>query len=86
MSEPPDGLNRRLIARGVGMYGTIGIELVLATLVGYWIGTRLDAWLGWEPVGTVFFLIAGAAAGIKRLVTVTRRALREGQEDDPTGP
>jgi len=68
------------------MYGTIGLEMVLATLVGYWIGAWVDARLGSEPWATVFFLIVGVAAGIKRLVTVVRRALREDGDDGVQAP
>jgi F0F1-type ATP synthase assembly protein I len=82
MSEPSNEHDRRLVARGVALYGTIGLEMVLATLVGYWIGAKVDAWLGSEPWATSFFLIVGVAAGIKRLVSVVRRALREDGDDD----
>jgi len=82
MSGPSDERERRLVARGVALYGTIGLEMVLATLVGYWIGSEVDERFGSEPWATTFFLIVGVAAGIKRLVTVVRRALREDGDDD----
>ena len=74
------------MARGVALYGTIGLEMVLATLVGYWIGAWVDERLASEPWATVFFLIVGVAAGIKRLVTVVRRALREDGDGDAQTP
>ena len=86
MSGPSDEGDRRLVARGVALYGTIGLEMVLATLVGYWFGAWVDERLGSGPWATTFFLIVGVAAGIKRLVTVVRRAMREDGDDGVQAP
>jgi ATP synthase protein I len=71
------------MARGVGMYGTLGLEMVLSTLVGYWFGEWLDGVFATAPWLTILFLIVGVAAGLKRLVVVVQRALREEMDDDP---
>ena len=82
-SKDEQGADKRLMARGVGMYGTIGLEMVLSTLLGYWVGEWLDERLATAPWFTILFLIVGVAAGLKRLVVVVQRALREELDDDP---
>ncbi len=82
-SDDDRGAQKRLMARGVGMYGTLGLEMVLSTLIGYWFGEWLDGVLGTAPWLTILFLIVGVAAGLKRLVVVVQRALREEMDDDP---
>jgi ATP synthase protein I len=77
------GADKRLMARGVGMYGTLGLEMVLSTLLGYWFGDWLDGQLDTAPWLTIIFLVVGVAAGIKRLIVVVQRALREEMDDDP---
>ena len=86
MSGPGGSSEKRLLARGLALYGTIGLEMVLATLVGYWFGAWVDERLGSGPWATTFFLIVGVAAGIKRLVTVVRRAMREDGDDGVQAP
>ena len=50
--------------RGMGQYGTIGIEMVLSMLVGLWIGTKLDEKLGTAPwMAVLWFFFGCAAAG-----------------------
>lgn len=82
-SKDDQGSEKRLMLRGVGMYGTLGLEMVLSTLLGYWVGEWLDGRLATAPWLTILFLIVGVAAGIRRLVVVVQRALREELDDDP---
>jgi ATP synthase protein I len=50
--------------KSLGAYGTIGLEIVLSILVGLWIGTKLDAWLGTTPwMAVAWFGLGCAAAG-----------------------
>jgi F0F1-type ATP synthase assembly protein I len=50
--------------KGMGSYGTVGIEMVLSILFGLFIGTKLDDWLGTKPImALVWFGFGCAAAG-----------------------
>jgi ATP synthase protein I len=80
--EPASDADRKALLRGVGLYGTVGLEMVLATLLGWWIGARLDEWCGTGPWLTVLFLAAGVGAAVKRVVTVVRHALREEGDEE----
>lgn len=50
--------------KGIGRYGTVGLEMVLSILFGLFIGTKLDGWLGTSPwMAVVWFGFGCAAAG-----------------------
>ena len=42
----------------------IGLELVVAIVVGVGIGWAIDSWLGTRPVGMIVFFFLGVAAGM----------------------
>ncbi len=68
--------------KGVGRYGTVGLELVLSVLVGLFGGQFLDRRLGTEPWLMLIGLGYGVAAGIRGLYRVAARATREAEELD----
>lgn len=51
--------------KGMGQYGTVGLEMVLSILFGLFIGTKLDAWLGTSPWLAVVWFGFGCAAAAK---------------------
>lgn len=53
--------------RGLGSYGTVGLELVISIVVGLYIGRWLDEKLGTEPVFSVIWFLFGVAAGGRSL-------------------
>lgn len=63
-------------------YATVGIELVLSILFGYFGGQWLDeklqthGWLTWLGFGF------GVAAGFRAVFRVARQATREAEEED----
>ncbi|MDQ3033243.1 MAG: AtpZ/AtpI family protein [Myxococcota bacterium] len=59
--------------RTAGRVGSIGIELVIATLVGYTAGVWLDGKLGTAPYLTLAGLVLGIAAGFKGLFDLTKK-------------
>ncbi|MEL6177754.1 MAG: AtpZ/AtpI family protein [Myxococcota bacterium] len=63
-------------------FSYIGIEFGLALFVGWFIGTRLDAWLGTEPIMLVIWIGLGFASAVRDLVRLVRRAKRELEDDD----
>jgi len=42
----------------------IGLELVVAVIVGFFIGWAVDRWLGTRPWGEIGFFFLGVAAGM----------------------
>lgn len=51
---------------------TVGLNIVIATLVGLGIGFYLDKYLGTRPWLTIIFLILGIAAGFSDLARLAR--------------
>ena len=66
--------------KGLGTYGTIGIELALSVFVGLFGGQWLDGKLGTEPWLTLAGLVLGAAAGFRSLWRVVAKANREAEK------
>lgn len=59
-NKKEDGLYRQ-----IGSLSTIGINLVVATLVGFGMGYYMDKWFGTKPILMIIFTIIGVAAGFK---------------------
>jgi len=49
---------------------TAGIFMVVATMIGYFMGHKLDSWFGTYPWLTLVFLFFGVAAGFKNLFEI----------------
>lgn len=60
-----------------GGYGTIGLELVLGLLLALAAGHWADQRWGLEPWGKLAGAAFGLATGVRALVRVNRRAIRE---------
>jgi len=63
----------RKLLRMLGALSTVGITLVVSTVIGYFIGHYLDGRFGTTPWLTLVFLLLGIAAGFKNLYDQTRR-------------
>ena len=59
--------------RSAVMVASVGIELAVATGIGYLVGDWVDGELGSEPWGMYFFLACGIAAGFLGVVRTARR-------------
>ena len=68
--------DRKLI-RMIGVLSTVGLTMVFATVIGLFIGLKLDEWLGTAPWLTGLFLLLGIIAGFKNLFIHVKRS----QED-----
>ncbi len=66
--------------KGVGTYGTVGLELVLSIVFGLWVGNKADQWLETGPwlalLGTGF----GVAAGVRSVLRALNRANAEAEK------
>ena len=73
--------DRKLI-RMVGVLSTVGMVLVFATVIGLYVGLKVDAWLGTSPWFTAIFLFIGIAAGFRNLFVYAKRSQKKLDEDD----
>ena len=67
--------------KGVGTYGTIGLELALSVFVGLYAGQWLDGKLGTDPWFTLAGLGFGAAAGFRSLWRALDKMNREADKE-----
>ena len=68
-----DEKDRKLL-RTVGVLSTVGIAMVVATVIGLYVGLKLDAWLGTSPWFTAIFFFIGLAAGFRNLFVYAKRS------------
>ncbi len=72
----------RKFYRMLGILSTVGITLVVATVIGYFAGSWLDRRFDTYPWLTLVFLLLGIAAGFKNLFEQARKILRMDDQDD----
>jgi ATP synthase protein I len=65
--------DRKLI-RMIGVLSTVGLTMVFATVVGLYIGLKLDEWLGTSPWLTALFLLIGIIAGFRNLFVYAKKS------------
>ena len=56
--------------------------MVAASFIGLFIGIYLDKWLGTNPWMTLIWLGIGIVAGFRNIFILTRRGMRELEQDD----
>ena len=72
-----DSDNQWELLREAGELSVIGLMLVLATAIGYYIGYRIEQhWSHIEPWGGVIGALAGIVAGFMEMFRVVRRITR----------
>lgn len=65
--------DRKLI-RMLGVLSTVGLTLVFATVIGLFIGLKLDQWLGTSPWFSGLFLLLGIFAGFRNLFVYVKKS------------
>jgi F0F1-type ATP synthase assembly protein I len=65
--------DRKLI-RMLGVLSTVGLTMVFATVIGLFVGLKLDAWFGTAPWLTALFLLIGIIAGFRNLFVYVKRS------------
>lgn len=77
--EAPDEGTKAALALG----WRVGLELVVAVIVGVFIGWAVDKWLGTRPWGMIGFFFLGVAAGMVNVYrTVTGLGMAIGYRRD----
>lgn len=71
MEEPKDKKNGALVA--IAVTATIGTELAVSTLLGFYGGKTLDDKLGTEPCFLVAGVLTGVAIGILGIIRTMQR-------------
>jgi F0F1-type ATP synthase assembly protein I len=68
--------------KGLGTYGTVGLEFGLSVLFGLWGGQWLDKKFGTTPWLTLIGIVFGTAAGVRALIRAHRQAQRELKDEE----
>jgi ATP synthase protein I len=77
--ERPRGLDNW---RGVGSFGTIGLELVLSIALGFFGGRWADGKLGTEPYLSILGFVFGVGAAIKSIQRAMRQMAAEAAREE----
>ena len=59
--------------------------MVAASFIGLFIGIYLDKWLGTSPWMTLIWLGIGIISGFRNIFILTRRALRDIEQEEGQG-
>lgn len=68
--------------RWISILSTVGINIVVATLIGFFIGYYLDSLLGTKPWLMIIFLILGIITGFRNLFQTLSRVTKEEEKDN----
>lgn len=61
--------------KALSIVSIIGIDLAVCTILGYWLGSRVDRWLGTEPVWLIAGVFAGLGAGVLSIIPMVKKYL-----------
>jgi ATP synthase protein I len=64
----------RRFMRLLTFVSTVGISMVLATVIGMLIGYYFDKWLGTAPYGFLAWLVIGIIAGFRNIYLMMQKA------------
>jgi ATP synthase protein I len=74
--------DKRQLMKSLGFLSSLGISMVAASFIGLFIGIYLDKWLGTSPWMTLIWLGIGIISGFRNIFILTRRALRDIEQDE----
>ncbi len=61
----------------LGVLSTVGLTIVFATVIGLFIGLKLDDWLGTSPWLAGLFLLLGIFAGFRNLFIYVNKSQKD---------
>lgn len=59
--------------KALSLVSIISIDLAVLTIIGYWLGHKLDLWLNIGPWGTIAGVFLGLVAGILSIIPVIKK-------------
>ena len=74
--------DKRQLMKSLSFLSSLGISMVAASFIGLFIGVYLDKWLDTKPWMTIIWLGFGIASGFRNIFILTKRALREQEEEE----
>jgi ATP synthase protein I len=72
----------RQLIRQIGVLSTVGLTMVFATVIGLYVGLKIDEWLDTGPWFTAAFLFLGIFAGFKNLFVYVKRSQNALDDED----
>jgi F0F1-type ATP synthase assembly protein I len=69
------------VYQAIALAGQFGFTILVPALLCFWVGYRLDKWLGTNFLVIIFFFI-GAIAGIVSIFTLAKKIGRSKDESD----
>lgn len=63
--------------KALSLVSIIGIDLAVCTMIGYWLGNKLDNWSGLSPWGSISGVFIGLTAGVLSIIPVIKKYLGE---------
>jgi ATP synthase protein I len=73
--------DKRQLFKSLSFLSSVGIAMVASSFIGLFIGIYLDKWLGTKPWMTIIWLGFGIASGFRNIFILTRRALRDEEQN-----
>jgi ATP synthase protein I len=73
--------DKRKLYRMLAVLSTVGMVIVFATVIGVYIGFKLDEWFGTSPWLTLLFFLFGLIAGFKNLFTYAKKSMERFDKD-----
>jgi ATP synthase protein I len=76
------------ILKNLWVASTVGLNFVLSTTVGYFMGRGIDylmkKWFGWDsaPWFTIIFLLLGIVTGFRELFRIAKKIQNESDKKD----
>jgi ATP synthase protein I len=64
----------RKLMRLLGELSTVGLTLVFATVIGLFVGLKLDQWFGTSPWLTALFFLFGLIAGFRNVFVYAKKS------------
>ena len=71
--------------RQIGVLSTMVLTPVFAVGIGFFIGLKLDQWLGTAPWFTGVFIVLGIVAGFREIYRLVRRSQKMLEDDKHHG-
>jgi len=76
--------DKHQLYRSLMFASSLGIAMVASIFIGLFIGYQLDKWLDTSPWLTLIFLLFGIISGFRNIFILTRRAMKDDNDQQNT--